>query len=298
MKLKIFFITLTCVLAITVSKLIIYNLYQKSNYEQLHYCYENPDYSFENQDSCYCKMYNLLLKRFLIYRVFHNHKPLKLIRESLYTYIVPEIAIQESDAIISYGGTWNLTFENNLSKLYNKQCYIFEDDKYKDKIKLLASENKKFFIKMDKNVKNQSAILEILKYKNYINGITIQINISNSKQIIDAIKTLNLLEKDFVLVSRNFATYHTYMTSKCKYCGYKISKDYILTYINKKYADKKYISLNQDISKPKDYQTKYCDKVEYIQPFDIDWRIIITRYITDFSDLIPNKSSKQQYSKR
>ena len=58
----------------------------------------------------------------------------------------------------------------------------------------------------------------------------------------------------------------------------------------------KYIPFNQDISNPKYYEMKLCNKIEYTQPFDMDWKVIMTGYTENFLNSIKNKPNEQQLS--
>lgn len=139
MKLKLFLTVLSIFFLLIFSaftyQLVKYNKYQKSNYKQLSYCYEKQDNKYKNPDSCCCKMYSLLVPKLLIYKAYNNNKPLKFVRESALALIIPEITIQNADALVGYGSTFELGFLNILADLYKKQAFIFNNNSYEKKLK-------------------------------------------------------------------------------------------------------------------------------------------------------------------
>ncbi|MCR5261614.1 MAG: hypothetical protein K6C94_07220 [Candidatus Gastranaerophilales bacterium] len=82
--------------------------------------------SIEDKNSCFCKMYNLLLPRLLVYKTFADGKPVKLLRVSWDSYITPITAIENSDAVITYGILTDILYEDNLSQLYKKPLYTYD----------------------------------------------------------------------------------------------------------------------------------------------------------------------------
>ncbi|MCR5261313.1 MAG: hypothetical protein K6C94_05690 [Candidatus Gastranaerophilales bacterium] len=86
----------------------------------------------EKADSCYCKMYSLLLPRLLVYKVKVNNNPVNFIRTSQDAFIIPDAALENADAIVSYGLIYNYgvlgvdIFEDSLSKLFKKNVYAFD----------------------------------------------------------------------------------------------------------------------------------------------------------------------------
>ncbi len=196
-------------------------------------------------------------------------------------YAVPELAFLEADALMGYGIADDISFEEKFSDLYKKPSFGFDcgvtniniknklckfipqcigSDKtiynsqissgkissYFNQLKALNLETKKIFLKMDIEGAEYDAIKDILlqEPKN-ITGIVVEIHMWNKDLVKEAIKTLEALNKDFVLV-------HVHVI---KYCGTKyiktsnitgiISNQIELSYINKNLLSKYKLSKSQ-----------------------------------------------------
>lgn len=79
-----------------------------------------------DKDSCFCRMYELLLPYLLVYKVKHNKEDLKLIRISWDSYVSPVIALEQADVFMSYGIAWDIKFEDRISRFYKKNIYSFD----------------------------------------------------------------------------------------------------------------------------------------------------------------------------
>jgi len=301
MKLKILFITIFLIFLGFLWQFCSWLNYQKEIEKQISYCRKNPDIDYRKQDSCFCKMYNLLLPRLIIYKAYNNFKPLKLLIETWNPYIVPEIALEKADAIIGYGAGYEIQFEDHFSMLYDKPAYAFDcgvqgvkfnskkchfesecigtDEfilhekgqvssgkmhSFENKLKQLNLTDKKVYLKMDIAGAESEVIPDILKFKDNITGISLVIHYKSSKDIIEDTKILKMLERDFVLIARNNHHVETYINTNCKYCDYKIAKAITLSYINKNLVDFKYIPFNQNNNRPKDLENHYHKEVAAI----------------------------------
>lgn len=266
-------------------------------------------------NSCYCRMYTHLLPRLLVYKVRHDNQDLKFIRPSRRTYIVPTLVLEKADAFISYGRINDIDFEYVISELYKKNLYLFdcgtksiskknqyiffeneciETDGYvtqmdkistgkthtfKEKLKELKLTNKKIYLKIDIADAALVVLPNILKHYRNITGITLDIVLSNSNNIIKYESLLKEIEKNFVLVARNEGPIKKHCD--CKYKNNYMSPIISLTYINKEYVDKKYLPLKQSYNKQTDYKQLYFPGFCLFE-FDISWQLILSEKIKSF----------------
>ncbi|MBQ2644014.1 hypothetical protein IJG14_00395 [bacterium] len=297
-------------------------------YPLMHYCTQNNANCknlnpFQNPNSCFCALFNLLTPRLLVYKVKYNHKNLEFIRpSSANTYIVPTIALEEADVFFGYGIYNDIKFETITSKLYNKRTYAYDcgiDDieidsplvtfksecigtdkfilngqnssgkihTFGQKIKQLNLEHKKYFIKMDIAGAESEIIEDLLKYSNHITGISIVIRLEDNKKFEKLLNLLPLLEKDFVLVYRNLLSHECTTNNKCKYLHENLAKPIALTYINKNLVDEKYLPFKQDFSDEKMYSSPLQAKT-YIPKYTINWRIVLYEKIKNFINQFHN----------
>lgn len=197
---------------------------------------------FESRKSCYSRIYQRIVPHLLIYDATVNGKPLEFVKlgKSEYgTYIVPEYALQMSDAVIGYGIEDDISFEEQYSNKYdknsygydcgvegisikNKKChfksecigtdtFVLEWQKQKSSKKIhsfakniskLGLNNKKYFVKMDIAGAEYDVIDDILKNSKNITGISIVIHMPTVDTILMADDLLKKIEKNFILVER------------------------------------------------------------------------------------------------
>ncbi len=262
--------------------------------------------------SCYCRMYTRMLPRLLVYKVKNNNKKLEFIRPSRETAIVPTIMLEKADAFISYGIGDDIDFEYVISELYKKNLYLFncgirkidkkneyiffeseciESDKYitqigqvssgrihkfGNKLKELKLEDKKVYLKMNIAETELEVIPDVIKYHKNLTGITVDIMLNNSNNIIKYEKLLKDIEKNFVLVARNESPIKKYCD--CNYKNNYISQIISLTYLNKEYADEKHMPFKQSYNEKSDYKQLYFPGF-CLSKFDIDWKLILSEKI-------------------
>lgn len=203
-------------------------------------------------------------------------------------YVVPEIALQKADALVGYGISNDISFEEEFSNKYHKPSYGFDcsidhiDIKneschfvqecisstkflsntpksnqllissFPEQLHKLRLENKKIFLKMDIEGAEYDAFEDIYSYAQNITGIVLEIHFnSNISQTIDAIKLITRLDRDFYLahLNANNCCEDTFTTINSK--G-KISKVIELTFINKSLVHHAEISTNQSHPLPID----------------------------------------------
>lgn len=211
-------------------------------------------------------------------------------------YVVPEVALETADTLLGYGISNDISFEERFSDKYQKPSYGFDcsidkiDIKNKschfiqecisstkflsnqpDSNKLVVSsfpnhlqklelEHKKIFLKMDIEGAEYDAFEDIYQYSNNITGIVLEIHFnSNIEQVIDAIKLLTRLDKDFYLIhlNANNCCYDTFTTPNSK--G-KISKVLELTFINKHLVH--HAEISHDQSHPLQIDEINCPMIE------------------------------------
>lgn len=197
-------------------------------------------------------------------------------------YVVPELAVQKADACIGYGISDDISFERQISKIYNIPSYGFDgtcspiDTKHKlckfirqslvsqdcidgkipfpkgigkggsfeQHLDRLNLKDKKVFIKMDIEGNEYSTMPDILKHSHNITGIVLEVHFNNAKQSKSA---KNLLEK----INENFLLVHVHGNNCCKKLFVtenskgKIPCAFELSYINKNLVENSNLSADQ-----------------------------------------------------
>ena len=335
---KIFLIFLLVFFTIVLARIAFYLYNQHKNFSETEYCSNSEEKIYDNistqketlyspaqstvynPDSCFCKMYNLLLPELLVYKVQSEGKDLQFIRFSWDSYIIPTVVMEKADAFISYGTAYNILFEDNLSKFYKKNIYAFDcgvdsisdltdnpyvffesecigTDKYilteqgqvssekihtlGQKLKQLKLDNKKIYLKMDIAGAEIEVIPDIVKYADSITGISIVIRLDETKRIVKFRELLKLFEKDFILVSRNGIRGESYSKCNCKYMKNEISNAIALTYINKNLVSSKYLPIKQDYHQNDKFTTIY-GVFPSLPAFTTDWVVVVTEKIKSF----------------
>lgn len=287
-KLLIAVSMLTLALLVFLSGVFVYAFKQEKNKSKIEFCNKFP-----SKSGCYKSAFDLMAPKLLVYKIKTSKNEGNIILERNFSRIVPKILFDESDVLLGYGISKDIEFEQNYSLFFNKPSYGFDcgvesikinapnckfksecigTDKFiktnlgqisskkihsfDDKIKELKLENKKIFVKLSFSLDGEYEVLEdILKHSNQITGINIALQINDTKKIQTAIKMLELLDKDFVLVSRNASTIHkndkdkfgSYINSST-YNGYLGYNLFFLTFANKNILNDYSISLNQNDS--------------------------------------------------
>ncbi len=125
----------------------------------------------------------------------------------------------------------------------------------------------------------KDAIPDILKYSDNITAISLVIHQESSKEIIDSIKMLKLLNKDFVIVTRSIIimpkTKNILSTSRYS-TGYDLEKYIVLTLVNKKLLSRYHLKFNQTSkSNYTDYTTNKPDYLTYEPYSNISWQVVL-----------------------
>ncbi len=241
-----------------------------------------------------------IVSKLKIYTAYDKNGPIKLIRHGNVNdggYVVPEIALEQSDVLMGYGIADDIAFEERFSDIYNKPSYGFDcgtenieiknklcsfikecigsdsfvnaDQKssgkissFSDQIQKLGLKNKKIFIKMDIEGAEYEAFEDILKYAPNITGIAMELHFVNLDQMIKASNLLSRLNENFLLlhVHANNCETSRFFT---KYSNGGITKAIELTFINKALADKYHSAADQ--SHPTSLDIPNCPKKDEVK---------------------------------
>jgi len=318
-------------LIFVITQLLIYRNDIKNNSNFVNKCAENSQsydyiirYSDKNNipiravndcNSCYCKMYDMLIPKLLIYKVWSDNKPLNFIKFITFNnYVISPITVKNADIIISVNhNISNINFEKNLFDVFQKPLYIFEyvensinpgkqiiqvaKIKKSDKNDIIISEyktytnyeqiinklkltDKKIFFKFDLNSDIANILNEIFLNSENITGFVIKAGFYDSYSLTEYAYLLNNIEKNFVLVHRTGSHFFSIVDSKCKYSEKNIPIPMYLTFINKKLISKKYLPVKQDYSSDTSYKEPY-NSYHIIPKMTINWRIILYEKIKD-----------------
>lgn len=228
-----------------------------------------------------------LVKLLKVYSVYDGNGPLKLVRHGREYdggYVAAVKSFDQSDVLLGYGINTDNSFEDQFSLIYNKPSYGFDcgidhiDSKsnlftlvkeciasdsflynradsnnrvtsFQQQLKNLKLEDKKIFIKMDIEGAEYDALPEIMKYKNNITGISLEIHFGELQTTKKALNLLKQIDKDFVLI-------HVHGNNNCK-SRFETSNSIgqipsviELSYINKSLVT--YFTLSEDQSHPLD----------------------------------------------
>ena len=234
---------------------------------------QNYDVHYNFEEPALKPLVNLLK----IYSVADQKGPLKLIRlgkDNDGGYVVPVIALQKAKALLGYGISDDVSFEEQFSEHYKKESYAFDCtiknininnklchfipeciatntvsktnfSSFSQHLQTLHLNNTPVFVKMDIEGAEYDAFIDILKHVKNITGIALEIHFFNSlNEYNKAITLLSKLNQKFFLI-------HVHGNNCCKAkFTTKNSKGYIpkileLTYINKSLVNKANLASNQ-----------------------------------------------------
>ncbi|MCR5260832.1 MAG: hypothetical protein K6C94_03235 [Candidatus Gastranaerophilales bacterium] len=302
----------------------------KDNYKYFNSCSNSEDVSFDKKDSCYCKMYEIMLPDLVIYNAYNNGKPLKILRYTTEPFTASDLALQNSDVLIGYGVYKDSEFERVYADIYNIPAYAFDcgvqniytgsslvhfqsecigTDKFifktqnssgnihtfQNKLKQLNLQDKKIYLKMDISGAEEGVLEDILRFKDNLTGITLVIHNENAHETAKRIKILQQINKDFVLIARNHAYMDDYENCRCRYTNNNVSKGIYLLFVNKNLVDFKYISPNQNVGKADKIIND--DNHIHILNYYLNWRIVVLRQLRDIKKkILHNKNNEQLQS--
>jgi len=181
-----------------------------------------------------------LVPELLVYDVYDNtNSKIKFIRfgsKGDGGYVVPEIALQNSDALLGYGIASDISFEEGFSDLYNKPSYGFDCgaesiniknplckfireciasdstilgdqtssgviSSFTEQLNKLGLVGKNVFIKMDIEGAEYDAFEDIYQYANNITGIVLELHsLHVPNNALKAARLLRVLERNFYMV--------------------------------------------------------------------------------------------------
>ena len=293
-------------------RLIKYHFYVKDNFSCLNYCqsYDKKIYSIDEQtapdNDCFMKMYSLILPKLLLYRAKLDGNKINYLQLSN-EYVVPKEIMDKVHSIISYGLGKEMNFEYNVSMFYRKKTYIYDcgmdkpdrknpyiffgsecivTDNYLmynqksskkihsfgEKLKELNLTNKLIYLKIG-IPENAEVIEDILKCKKNIAGFSIVVDFWSSRYITDTMKMLDLINKDFILVSRNVLDSENNIYKIPNTKGVWTSH-LSLTFINKSLVDEYSINFNQS-NYENGYGKKYKENFDVYKYSSIDYIVVI-----------------------
>ncbi len=193
---------------------------------------------YENNKKCMGQTFTLMLPKLLIHKVKADDTNLQLTFLDWKLRLCPLIALEQSEALMSYGIEQDISFESRFDSetkcpVYAFDCgvksveipypnfhfysecigtdkYLIRDQvssekihKFGDKLKELGLENKKIYLKMDIAGAEAEVMPDILKYSDQITAMNLSIHLDNPAYIINRIQMLDEIQKNFVLIARN-----------------------------------------------------------------------------------------------
>ncbi|HSW72120.1 MAG TPA: FkbM family methyltransferase, partial [Chlamydiales bacterium] len=203
-------------------------------------------------------------------------------------YVIPELAMQEAEVVMGYGISDDISFEDDASSLYGKPSFGFDGSSksvkpkapnchfipsnivsekfvkslgnrvrtttfgsFNQHLSWIGASDKKLFLKMDIEGNEYPVMPDILKHASKITGIVLEIHFAVVEQIEQALKLMQKLSQDFLLVHvhGNNCAESAFVTSNSK--G-ELPRLFELTYINKNLVQSYEISRDQSHPKPFD----------------------------------------------
>ena len=268
---------------------------QFENKKLVQYCSQN------NTEECFTRMFELMLPKVLINRVWIGGLETDLIKLDHTSRVDSAVALAKASNLIGYGVLDDVQYEVEYARLFNHYSYAFDcgvdsnfntGDRlckfsseciasdaflildqsssgkvhtFKQKLKELNLWDKKVFVKMDVAEADVIALPELIKNADKLTGFNIGLHIRSPKAIIERLKLLDEINEKFVLVSRNPLYVDDNFESeivKSKYYD-GISKDGImyLSYVNKNLVDSYKISWQQNTDRY--YKNKKVSRLVY-----------------------------------
>lgn len=291
-----------------------YRDFLKENAKEISACTMSNDDYFDCEkgiDNCYKKMYNLLIPHLLVNKAYADGKPLKF-EILLPSYVCPTVALEQSDALMSYGVFQDMLAENKFVNLYDAPSYSFDCgiSSYKlenenchfesscigtdefilkeenqissgkihtfaQKLKELKLDNKMVFVKMDIAGAEGYILPDLIKSADNITGMSICFRFKTAKEILKDISVLEEIEKDFVLVARADHSFRSINKKTCRYMSGDFSEVIVLTFINKNLIDRYHLDFNQTSTQTFDKGLNWFKQ----EPTKIDETVVIYKKI-------------------
>ena len=257
--------------------------------------------SQNSTEECYTRMFELMVPKILINRVWIDGLETDLIKLEHTSRVDSSVALAKASNLIGYGVLDDVQYEVEYARLFNHYSYAFDcgvdgnfdtgdrlckfaseciasDDflimnqsssgkvhTFEQKLKELNLWDKKVFVKMDVAEADIIALPELIKNSDKLTGFNIGLHIRSPKAIVERMKLLDEINKNFVLVSRNtLGLDDNYESEFIKSKYYKgLIKDGIiyLSYVNKDIVDRYKISLQQNTDKY--YKKKKVSRLVY-----------------------------------
>lgn len=214
----IFLINIAVLISYCVCSIGTYILRQKQNERMIEYCFQN------DTKECYIRMFEQMLPKLLFNKVTKNKKEieyLKIANSDPLWQAFP--AFYLSDIFINYVQYKKSNFQKDYpdytfgaSEIMELESYEFEgkesnsDKKITDELfstlDILQNANKKIVINLILDEFDKNIIERLLKYSDIILEFNVFAKFKNSKEIIEFICMTNIINNDYILVSRNSMT--------------------------------------------------------------------------------------------
>jgi hypothetical protein len=296
MKKNRFKLYLILIVIITISSIYCINKYNKKKIKNLNIEISQLNHKIHEQEITSQTLTASLLKKYDTYDI---NGPLNLIRLGKAGdggYVAAEVSLSNAQALLGYGISDEISFEEEFSDKYNKPSYGYEcsindikinnplfhfipeclgtnkfsdnpiqsknskNSTFNEQIKSLNLVDKKVFIKMDIEGAEYEEFDEILNNANNITGIVMEIHLNTwTNNFEKAISLLSAINQNFYLVNihGNNCSDEVFAAKNSK--G-DISRLLQLTYVNKNLVKRAYIS--EDQSHPSKFDLPNCSEKE------------------------------------
>jgi hypothetical protein len=220
----------------------------------------------------------LLLK---VHQAFDENGPISLRRigrDHDGGYVVPELAMQHANAVMGYGISDDISFEESAATIYHKPSFGFDGTcppvriqnklcqfipqniigdqllknyigsihsaSFDQQIMNLGLTDQKLFVKMDIEGNEYTTMPDILRHASCITGIVLEIHFWEDSHVVSALQLMKAIDQNFVLihVHGNNASLRYFVT---KHALGNIPRVLELSYINRKLVHSYALSSDQ-----------------------------------------------------
>ena len=253
----------------TITFFIVFVLFSLILFQFITYCTNsyrnrlcNLNCSYEVNDECYRQLFEALLPNLLVNNAKIKGKDIVLINPNPSPILYSIYALQKSSMFLNINDYDNHSIM--LSCLRSETLNIKEIEKIEFFLENLKEKNQNIFLLINLENMHVERIKQILKYSDNISGIVFVFNIEQQNNLIIGKQILDIISKNFILVSRTLdygyrnGPFFVYKNPKKIYTKYFKGDIFgsvvYLSYINKSFVEQYSISLTQ--SSDKLYQGK------------------------------------------
>lgn len=298
------FLIFLLVLSYFVCSIGVYLVRQKQNKSMIEYCSQN------NTEECYTRMFELMLPKMLIFNAQKYEKELSLAKYDKTPVWYSSLIYELSDAFVSFYSQVLHTpkkiveYQSKLEETSSIKVYDFRQlegaqleetrQELLEQLDKFKTDNKKIVLKLDILNFDSKFFEKILSYSDIINGFLIFFHIENTSDIVEAQKTLEKINTNYVLIARNsdygnadsgFLNHYIFYKSKkiiptCYHKGYVYDSTMILSFVNKNLIDNYNVSLRQNTDKFYTGEKVNGHRPMYKTPkSDIHWVVTLTEIV-------------------